>query len=161
MPMPGMHGGGDPFCRASFPQTKEAAAQRRDCGESLVDFYRALGMLRKGSTALRNGKIACTAPDSDVLCIVRANEGEDDVVVVAVNRSDKERTVAFDADSPDFGLPPDVRSALRTLNHRTIPLFPNAPENEPTPPDAFELVCERGVVRLAVPPCTAAYWSLS
>ena len=91
----GMHGGGDPFCRATFPWD----GARRDCGVDVTDAYRELGAIRKGSDALREGPFACYALGPDALAVVRtAGESEDGASwVVLVNRSDRAVSGAFDA----------------------------------------------------------------
>ena len=87
----GLQGGGDPFCRATFPW----ASKRADCGEDLTGFYQAVGALRKKSSVLRRGTLACVAVDPDVLCVVRAlPDGE--VALAVANRSDEPKLIAVD-----------------------------------------------------------------
>lgn len=96
----GLQGGGDPFCRATFPW----GGARADCGEDLTAFYRQIGQQRKASEALRKGAMACCAPHEDVLCVVRALPGGPCAVAVA-NRSQEDRTVAIDLRAPGMNLP--------------------------------------------------------
>ena len=88
----GMHGGGDPFCRA--PMVWGSPSGRGDLGVDLVDYYRELGKARKASRVLRQGGMAVAAFDEDALCIVR--HLGDEVVFVAANRSQVDKKVAVD-----------------------------------------------------------------
>lgn len=67
----GLHGGGDPFCRATFPWDEPASRDRRDCGEDLTSYYQDVGTLRKNTQVLRSGSFACAALHEDVVCAVR------------------------------------------------------------------------------------------
>ncbi len=87
----GLQGGGDPFCRATFSW----AGDRADCGEDLTEFYQAVGSLRKKSSVLRRGTLACVAADSDVLLVVRAlPDGK--VALAAANRARESKFFAAD-----------------------------------------------------------------
>ena len=143
----GMQGGGDPFCRATFPTSSQKMHYRSDCGEDLTAFYQEIGQLRKLSPALRTGLLACTAPHSDVLCVVRAEDGS--LVVAATNRSLRPQTVAFDACAPELCIPEFVQSTL-CQHIDAQPLFG----------DVNPLRCEAGVICLTVPPESTAYWKL-
>ena len=100
----GLQGGGDPFCRATFPW----AGDRSDCGEDLTGFYRAIGSLRKESSVLRTGALACVAPRADVLCVVRSMPDGTMACAIA-NRAPESKLVAFDLRAmglPEATLPP-------------------------------------------------------
>ena len=105
----GLQGGGDPFCRATFPwgdaagcatggesaEQAEHAGRRPDCGVDLTSFYQRLGSLRKGSEALRKGDCLVFAPHEDVVCVVRTLPHGQSALAVA-NRSEKRLSVAID-----------------------------------------------------------------
>ena len=148
----GLQGGSDPFCRSTMPWSREEAERRPDCGADLTAFYREVGALRKGSLALRNGSLACAAPDSQVVCLVRVNCSQGAVVVVAANRSDEPRTVAFDASASEFGLSSSDRWALRSVSGDVPASYSSSYEQAPA------LHCEDGIVRVTVPPRATVYW---
>lgn len=87
----GMQGGSDPFCRATFPWD----GPRADSGEDLTAFYQHIGALRKGSSVLREGVLACAAAGEDAVCIVRTMP-DGHVALAVANRADSDRCVAFD-----------------------------------------------------------------
>ncbi len=147
----GLQGGGDPFCRATFPWPEEGSAQRPDCGVDLTDFYQELGSLRKASAALRRGAFACAAPHEDVLCTISVDESTG-AVVAAANRSGAARTVAFDASSPELGLPSNCRRAVRRLGPARQVFSSEAPA------DVGACDCEDGIVRVTVPAHATVYW---
>lgn len=93
----GMQGGGDPFCRETFPWS----GPRGDCGVDLTEFYQSVGALRQGSRVLREGALACVAPDPDVVCVVRALP-QGTLALAAANRADASRLVAIDLRSVDL-----------------------------------------------------------
>lgn len=90
----GMQGGGDPFCRETFPWSGE----RDDCGEDVTEFYQRIGILRKGSQVLREGTLACIASGHDVVCVVRTL-ADGTMAVAVANRSASDVVVAFDLNS--------------------------------------------------------------
>ena len=94
----GLHGGGDPFCRGTFPWDD---TERPDRGADLTAFYQHLGQLRQKSPLLREGNMYCDATDEDALCIVRSSADNSNAILVAANRSNSAITVAFD--SRDLG----------------------------------------------------------
>ncbi|MBQ9003303.1 MAG: glycoside hydrolase family 13 protein [Eggerthellaceae bacterium] len=104
----GMHGGGDPFCRETFPE-----GERADCGEDLTAFYQKLGRMRRESEALRHGALHCMALGKDLLCTVRTSEDAGEVVVAITNRSTRGQAAALDFLAPELALPRSVQSALR------------------------------------------------
>ena len=89
----GLHGGGDPFCRATFPRDD---TPRDDKGHDLTLFYQQLGQLRRRSTTLRHGGMACCALDLDSLCIIRALPDNRGAAMVLVNRSTSAKEIGFD-----------------------------------------------------------------
>ena len=101
----GLQGGGDPFCRATFPWEGEGACVRTDVGADLTAFYQQIGQMRKESPVLRTGEAVYAAPDDDVVCVVRFDRATDACVVAAANRAAEERTVALDFRSPDLDAP--------------------------------------------------------
>ena len=120
----GLRSGGDPFCRATFPWD----GGRADCGVDLTEFYRGLGMMRKGSPALRDGECAFFAPDADVACVVRwAPDGR--AVLAVANRADEERRFAL-----------DLRGELDLeVRFESLPV-------------------EGGIVSLVAPPCSTTFF---
>ncbi|MBE6470388.1 MAG: glycoside hydrolase family 13 protein [Coriobacteriaceae bacterium] len=133
----GMQGGGDPFCRATFPWD---ITSRTDCGIDLTDWYRQLGALRTGDPLLRTGDLACCAPDADVVVIIR-HDGKRGFFAV-VNRSDENKSVAFDAtyligDQASHWIPQPWWSSASNLDD---------PHNE------------GGVISLSSPAYSAAYF---
>ena len=137
----GLQGGGDPFCRATFPWDP---AGRTDCGVDLTDLYRELGQLRKSEPALRTGDMACCAPDADVVCIVRQTQDGGAIIAVA-NRSRKIKRVAFDA------------RELASVAAEAWDLQPLWPEDLDTPAPHNE----GGVVSLTAPAYAAAFFRAS
>jgi len=150
----GLMGGGDPFCRATMPFSASNREKRPDCGVDLTAFYQSIGMLRKGSRALRRGSFACAAPHDDVICAIRVDKEEGVAVIAAANRADKPLTVAFDASSAEVGLPAEDRTALKGVTACAPMLFSASAEALPA------ARCEDGIICVAAPPCSAAYWRL-
>ena len=150
----GLMGGGDPFCRATMPFSAFSRGKRPDCGVDLTAFYQSIGMLRKGSHALRRGSFACAAPNDDVICAIRVDREEGVAVIAAANRADKPLTVAFDASSAEVGLPAEDRAALKGATACAPMLFSASAEALPA------ARCEDGIICVAAPPCSAAYWRL-
>ena len=160
----GLHGGGDPFCRATFPWecemsqntpgVKRDISGRLDCGIDLTGFYRAIGAIRKDSPALRTGAFACIAPDSDVICVFRYDAKRKTAVVVAANRSEIPRRVAIDLFSPSLSLPPAAQRALRSA------LLVGSSQfcSEAGYGEIERITCEGGIVHLTVPPSSTTYW---
>ncbi|MBO4352714.1 MAG: glycoside hydrolase family 13 protein [Eggerthellaceae bacterium] len=138
----GLQGGSDPFCRATFPWDGEARKIRGDCGEDLTAFYQRIGALRKGSPVLRNGALACVAPDPDVLCVVRtlADEG---VALAVANRSDESRRVAFDL---------HATGAAIDMSEELCPMVSGDDQSA-------ALQIENGVATVRVPACSTVVFS--
>ena len=95
----GLQGGGDPFCRETFPWDAGARTQRGDCGEDLTAFYRELGLLRKGLPVLRKGSSFALARGDDVACVIRSSDAG--ALLALANRSEAPQRVVVDlADLP-------------------------------------------------------------
>ena len=136
----GMHGGGDPFCRATFPWD----GARGDCGVDVTDVYLELGAIRKGSETLRKGPLACYALSADALAVVRTDAGGGDGSswVVIVNRSDHAVSGAFDA--------------AGILNGRKLVEWGLVYGR-----DGGGVTTEDGIVRYSAPPLSTSYFSCS
>ena len=96
----GMHGYGDPFCRAGYPWGKE--------NTELLDFYKKLGTFRRSSPVFASGEFEpIYANFGDIVYIRRKGKN---AVLVAVNRwhEPSEVTVPdeFKAAKPIFGNKP-------------------------------------------------------
>ncbi len=59
----GMQGGSDPFCRAGYPWGKE--------NKEILDFYKKLGSIRRGSKAFCSGEFIPIMADSSVIAFMR------------------------------------------------------------------------------------------
>ena len=147
----GLQGGGDPFCRATFPWSEEGSLLRTDRGEDLTQLYRELGRVRKESTALRKGAFACSAPHENVVCTISV-DASSGIVVTATNRSDVSRTVAFDTNSPGLGLPSDCCWDTRRFG-RARQIFCSEECDGEAP-----IACDDGIVRVTVPAYATVYW---
>lgn len=145
----GLQGGGDPFCRATFPWE-----DRDDCGIDLTEFYERIGALRKASNVLRTGLFACVAPDSDVVCVFRYDSERKTAVVAAANRSDIPRRVAIDLFSPSLSLPSAAQNALRNALLIGSVQF----SSEGNDGGIEHITCEGGIVHLTVPARSTTYW---
>lgn len=119
----GMQGGGDPFCRATFPQSPEEVAQRPDIGQDVTEFYRGIGALRQGSEALRDGRLAAIAADEDVLVVFRYQPSAGRYALSAVNRSGEAKKLAIDFADPAIGLPGEQVRLLRSVSRVLEPRF--------------------------------------
>ena len=117
----GLQGGSDPFCRATFPWSgaSDAHAARGDVGEDLTPFYQRIGMARKESRVLRDGAMACVAPDPDVVCVVRYLA--DGTMALAVsNRSAERKRVAIDLRALGVGLAGPAAPVQQALYGETV-----------------------------------------
>lgn len=107
----GMHGGGDPFCRA--PMVWGNPDNRNDYGKDLTSLYRDLGSIRRNSPALRKGSMACQALDDNTLCIVRINDSVNPAMpmyaIAVASRADADKTFAIDLRELEIDIPDDVR----------------------------------------------------
>ena len=132
----GLQGGGDPFCRATFPW--EDSADRPDRGVDLTDFYREMGTLRKNSRILKNGDMRCCSLGTDAIVIVRTMAGEAPLIAIA-NRADTALTGAFDLRGLHIG---DV------IERRELALLHGAGSAD----------IEHGIVRFSIGPLFVAYF---
>ncbi len=71
----GLYGYGDPFCRGSYPWGKE--------DNSLVEFYKELGAVRRNSKAFASGEFVPVRADRGFIAYMRKNN--ENTVFVAVN----------------------------------------------------------------------------
>lgn len=108
----GMNGMLDPFNRAPFTEGSRP----------LTDWYRALGEARNGIDALKAGAAAFSAPNPDVLCVLRCinggrdelgGEAADGACLAVVNRSGEAREVVIDLWLDNAGLTGAELEALR------------------------------------------------
>jgi alpha-glucosidase len=75
---------------------RNVAVEEKD-SDSLLNFYKHLIRLRRTQPALRDGaQITVNCHDSDVLSFLRKNPAGGESVLVALNMSNKPKTVAFD-----------------------------------------------------------------
>ncbi len=74
----GLQGYCDPFCRATYPWGNE--------NDELLEFYRALGGVRRDCAAFKTGKFIPLVTDGDVLSYIR--EGDGSAALIAVNRGE-------------------------------------------------------------------------
>lgn len=111
----GMQGMLDPFDRAPFSQGTRP----------LTDWYAALGRIRRANDALSVGAVAFSAPDADVLCLLRFISGgsdgfgksaENGAFLVAVNRSPAPRRVVADLWLDNAGLSTAELAAFKALS---------------------------------------------
>ncbi len=96
----GVQGYGDPFCRATYPWGKENA--------ELLQFYKALGTVRKECKAFVDGSFYTVYTDNDAICYIRENkQGK---ALIAVNRGDTQLKInlpaAFTKCTKIFGTAP-------------------------------------------------------
>ncbi len=108
----GMNGMLDPFDRAPFNLG----------ARPLIDWYVALGAARGSCDALNVGAIAVSAPDPDVICILRLVTGgtdqfgtaaDDGAILAVVNRSSAEKHVVVDLWLDNAGLAPHELEELK------------------------------------------------
>lgn len=72
----GMQGYGDPFCRKTYPWGNEDA--------DLIEFYKALGKLRKENSCFKDGEFAPIYANMGHIVYMRKNS--ENAVIIAVNR---------------------------------------------------------------------------
>ena len=90
----------------------------------LTDWYAALGKIRNGHDALSTGAAAFSAPDPDVLCVLRCVTGGKDVFrlparngayLAVVNRSDWDKQLVADIWLDNTGLTTKQLDGLKSL----------------------------------------------
>lgn len=106
----GMHGGRDPFDRATFPWN----SNRADCGIDLTQSYMALGQLRANSPSLQSGESAFYSHGKDISCILRV--GADGAYICIANRSKTPQQFGIDLLEASSGLSREAERALRYAN---------------------------------------------
>ncbi len=146
----GMNGMLDPFDRAPF------TVGRR----SLVDWYSTLSELRNENDALSVGAVGFSAPDPDVLTILRCVSGgrdefgleaEDGVFLAVINRSAYEKSIVADIWAGHAGLTADEASALRSAGlSRAVCLL-----------SGDSAAVSEGLIRLTLPPESARIYKLT
>ncbi|MBR3257745.1 MAG: glycoside hydrolase family 13 protein, partial [Eggerthellaceae bacterium] len=144
----GLQGGGDPFCRETFPWNPEARELRTDCSEDLTAFYQKLGQLRKGSPVLRAGASFSLACGDDVVCVVRV----DDVgaMIALANRANAPQGVVVDL--------LDVPGKLPALNTAEGRLCAAIFSSADTPECSATL--QNGILQCLVPPQATLFLTL-
>ncbi len=81
----GVQGYGDPFCRASYPWGQE--------DKRIIEFYKQLGEIRRGSECLKSGGYCSYVLDGSFIVFERFCES--DRLLVAVNASNEEKTYSM------------------------------------------------------------------
>ena len=81
----GLIGYGDPFCRATYPWGKE--------DRELLDFYKALGSIRRGSVAFKRGEFLPVKSENGLICYMR-RDGKSSVLIT-VNSNEFEASVVI------------------------------------------------------------------
>ena len=148
----GLQGGGDPFCRETFPWDAEARMARADVGEDLATFYQKLGQLRKGSPVLRCGASFALPCSEDAMCVVRLHES--DIFIALANRSDTPQRIVLDlADA--LRERPETAAFQRSgqLDYPVVFAANDAPE--------LPLQLQDGILRCVIPSQSAVFLSLS
>lgn len=79
----GLYGFGDPFCRGTYPWGKE--------NTDLLEFYKALGKLRRRSKCLADGDYIPVKTDDGCFAFLRESDG--DRLLICANASGYEKTV--------------------------------------------------------------------
>lgn len=111
----GMEGYGDPFCRKAYPWGSE--------NSELIDFYKALGKIRRDNKCFAGGKFIPVYANMGHIAYIRESEDKENALFIAVNRW---------CDDEFIDLPEDLKNA-------TV-LIGNAPENGKLKIDA-ENIC--------------------
>ncbi len=88
----GMHGYGDPFCRAAFPWGNE--------DKNLTEFYKKLGAVRRSNAAFKDGVYRPLETSGGIIVFERVSENNS--VLVAINRTEERY---------EFSLPQKYRNA--------------------------------------------------
>ena len=88
----GMQGGSDPFCRAGYPWGSE--------DNSILDFYKELGRLRRNSGAFRSGEFIPVLSDDSVIAYIRKTK--ENSAFIAVNRGEEVKQVVIPANFDNY-----------------------------------------------------------
>lgn len=154
----GLQGGGDPFCRATFPWDDDAHAARFDCGIDLTSFYQGLGITRKESCALRRGDCACLCAGADIICVARALPEGGEAVFAVANRLSNATTCAFDFASPGSALSPESKLMMNQRGTCEV-LFDCASDGSASPGEGLvQPSLDRGILRVHVAACSTVYY---
>lgn len=153
----GLHGGGDPFCRATFPETD---GPRADCGRDLTAFYQRLGQLRRRTPALRDGDMTCRALTDDALCILRAGGSDGGAVIAFANRGEGPFPATVDlcelVDGPIRGQV--VRWRLQPIWSSVDAGFNSEDDAADSPARITTPTVENGVARVTIPAGATVYF---
>ena len=111
----GLTGYGDPFCRAAYPWGRE--------NTELLNFYRALGALRRSSPAFASGEFVPIRAESGVFAFLRKKGGS--TAFIAVNSGDSTAVTDLPPELKDiktaFGEKP--RGGKLALSPKTYAVF--------------------------------------
>ena len=110
----GMEGFEDPFNRQTYPWGYE--------DQELLDWYRALGRLRRDHPALRRGSIRYTCGKGPLLAFLREGEGER--LLCAFNSGKKAHTL-----SVEEGLPQTLLGLADLVQEEDVPLITLPPRS--------------------------------
>lgn len=145
----GMNGMLDPFDRAPFNLG----------ARPLIDWYVALGSARNSCDALNVGAVAISAPDPDVVCVLRLVTGGVDqfgspatngAILIVINRSSEERHVVADLWLGNAGLAPEELDELKKRDYSSARcLLTNT-----------KVSISSGLAELNLPPQSAFYFQL-
>jgi len=95
----GLQGFGDPFCRGTYPWGKE--------NTELLEFYKALGALRRGSAAFVSGEFIPVCSNGGLIAYIRKNKKGK--AFIAVNRS---------AETLEINLPKEFTSCKQVFGQK-------------------------------------------
>ena len=109
-----MEGFEDPFNRQTYPWGYE--------DQELLDWYRALGRLRRDHPALRRGSIRYTCGKGPLLAFLREGEGER--LLCAFNSGKKAHTL-----SVEEGLPQTLLGLADLVQEEDVPLITLPPRS--------------------------------
>ena len=146
----GMGGMLDPFDRAPFTMG----------ARPLMDWYASLGRIRNSHEALSTGSVAFSAPDPDVLCILRCVSGGRDVFgqsardgafLAVINRADWEKQLVADLWLDNAGLGSAELEGLKGLGITRARCLLTGRESAVTD----------GLMRLSLPPESALIFELA
>lgn len=137
----GLHGGGDPFCRATFPWSE---SERNDHGTDLASFYQRLGSLRRDTELLCKGELHCCSTDGDAICILRTLPESDGAMLIASNRSTNAYFVGLQG--RDLGCDIDPQWHFRPCWVSDLDAIPAGADNKD------------GVLYISVPPLSTVYF---
>ncbi|MBR3969181.1 MAG: glycoside hydrolase family 13 protein [Clostridia bacterium] len=87
----GVQGYGDPFCRATYPWGNEEL--------KLLEFYKALGRVRKNCKAFKDGDFYTVFANESAISYTR--KGQNSIVFVAVNRGKEALEIAVPSEFKD------------------------------------------------------------